>query len=68
MLEEAPTHGTTDANWSDRRWGQQLHDYYGARPYWSRRRITRVAGCGVPASFSLPVRLALLYRDQFNGA
>jgi hypothetical protein len=34
MLEEAPTHGTTDANWSDRRWGQRVHDYYGARPYW----------------------------------
>jgi hypothetical protein len=35
MLEEAPTYGTSETpNWSDRRWGQQVHDYYGARPYW----------------------------------
>jgi hypothetical protein len=31
MLERVPTYGTTDANWSDRRWGQQVHDYYVAR-------------------------------------
>jgi hypothetical protein len=35
MLEGAPTYGTSDApDWSDRGWGQQLHDYYGERPYW----------------------------------
>ena len=35
MLEGAPTYGTSEMpNWSDRRWGQQVHDYYGARPYW----------------------------------
>jgi hypothetical protein len=35
MLEGAPTYEATDTpNWSDRRWGQQLHDYYGTRPYW----------------------------------
>src|SRR5262245_20701732 len=35
MLEEAPTYGATEApNWSDRRWGQQVHEYYGTRPYW----------------------------------
>ena len=34
-LEEAPTYATSETpNWSDRRWGQQVHDYYGARPYW----------------------------------
>ena len=35
MLEGAPTYGTSETpNWSDRRWGQQVHDYYGTRPYW----------------------------------
>jgi hypothetical protein len=35
MLEGAPTYGATEMpNWSDRRWGQQLHEYYGTRPYW----------------------------------
>ena len=34
-LEGAPTYATSDTpNWSDRSWGQQVHDYYGARPYW----------------------------------
>jgi PRC-barrel domain len=34
-LEGAPTYGTSEMpNWSDRRWGQQLDDYYGVRPYW----------------------------------
>ena len=34
-LEEAPTYATSETpNWSDRRWGQQVHDYYGSRPYW----------------------------------
>ena len=32
MLESAPTYGTSDTpDWRDRRWGQQLHEYYGAR-------------------------------------
>ena len=35
LLEGAPTYGTSDTpDWSDRGWGRQLHDYYGARPYW----------------------------------
>jgi hypothetical protein len=35
MLEGAPAYGATEMpNWSDRRWGQQLHEYYGTRPYW----------------------------------
>ena len=35
LLEGAPTYETTDTpNWSDRSWGQQVHDYYGTRPYW----------------------------------
>jgi hypothetical protein len=34
-LEGAPTYGTSETpNWSDRSWGQQVHDYYGTRPYW----------------------------------
>jgi hypothetical protein len=34
-LEGAPAYGTSETpNWSDRGWGQQVHDYYGARPYW----------------------------------
>ena len=34
-LEKAPTYATSETpNWSDRRWGQQVHDYYGTRPYW----------------------------------
>ena len=34
-LEGAPTYGTSETpNWSDRGWGQQVHDYYGTRPYW----------------------------------
>jgi hypothetical protein len=34
-LEGAPTYGTSETpDWSDRRWGQRVHDYYGARPYW----------------------------------
>jgi PRC-barrel domain len=34
-LEKAPTYATSETpNWSDRRWGQQVHDYYGSRPYW----------------------------------
>ena len=34
-LEGAPTYATSETpNWSDRRWGQRVHDYYGSRPYW----------------------------------
>jgi hypothetical protein len=34
-LEKAPTYGASETpNWSDRRWGQHVHDYYGERPYW----------------------------------
>jgi hypothetical protein len=34
-LKGAPTYGTSETpNWSDRGWGQQVHDYYGTRPYW----------------------------------
>ena len=33
LLEGAPTYGTSDTpDWSDRRWDQQLHDYYGDAP------------------------------------
>ena len=35
QLKGAPTYGTSETpNWSDRSWGQQVHDYYGTRPYW----------------------------------
>ena len=35
VLEGAPTYGTTETpNWSDRRWGEQVHKHYGVRPYW----------------------------------
>jgi hypothetical protein len=35
MLEGGPTYGTSETpDWSSRRWGQQLHDYYGTRPSW----------------------------------
>ena len=34
-LEAAPTYTGKDLpNWSDRQWGQRVHQYYGARPYW----------------------------------
>ena len=34
-LKGAPTYGTRETpNWSDRRWGRQVHDYYGTPPYW----------------------------------
>ena len=35
VLEGAPTYGSTETpNWSDRRWGEQVHKHYGVRPYW----------------------------------
>jgi hypothetical protein len=34
-LEGAPTYTTSETpDWSDRRWGQRVYDYYGTRPYW----------------------------------
>jgi hypothetical protein len=35
VLEGAPTYASSETpDWGDRRWGEQLHQYYGARPYW----------------------------------
>jgi hypothetical protein len=35
MLEAAPTYASSETpNWNDRRWNQDVYDYYGARPYW----------------------------------
>ena len=35
QLKEAPTYGSNEIpNWGDPRWSKQVHDYYGARPYW----------------------------------
>jgi PRC-barrel domain len=34
-LEGAPTYGDKETpDWGDRKWGEQVHEYYGARPYW----------------------------------
>jgi sporulation protein YlmC with PRC-barrel domain len=34
-LEAAPKYsGTQTPNWSDRDWGQRIHQHYGTRPYW----------------------------------
>jgi hypothetical protein len=34
-LQGAPVYtGSETPNWSDRKWGQRVHQYYGARPYW----------------------------------
>jgi sporulation protein YlmC with PRC-barrel domain len=34
-LEGAPSYSDNEMpNWEDRQWGQRVHDYYGARPYW----------------------------------
>ncbi|HEX2116046.1 MAG TPA: PRC-barrel domain-containing protein [Alphaproteobacteria bacterium] len=34
-LEAAPAYKGKDVpNWSDREWGQRVHQYYGVRPYW----------------------------------
>ena len=34
-LKETPTYGTRETpNWSDRLWGQQVHDYYGTPSCW----------------------------------
>lgn len=34
-LEGAPAYeGGETPDWSDRRWGQRVHEYYGTRPYW----------------------------------
>jgi PRC-barrel domain len=35
MLEGAPTYGDAETpDWGDRKWGEQVHGYYRARPYW----------------------------------
>lgn len=35
QLEGAPTFDRSeDVDWEDRVWGQRLHDYYRAQPYW----------------------------------
>ena len=35
VLEGAPTYSSAETpNWSDRRWGEQVHKHYGVRPYW----------------------------------
>jgi PRC-barrel domain len=35
MLEGAPTYGDSETpDWGDRKWGEQVHEYYRARPYW----------------------------------
>jgi PRC-barrel domain len=34
-LEGAPTYTSGETpDWADRRWGEQLHEHYRARPYW----------------------------------
>jgi hypothetical protein len=34
-LERAPTYaGGETPDWGNRGWGEQLHQHYGARPYW----------------------------------
>jgi hypothetical protein len=36
VLEGGPTYGDSEAvAWDDQRWGQQVHDYYKAAPYWN---------------------------------
>jgi hypothetical protein len=38
LLRRAPGFDANDPpDMSDRRWGQQIHDYYGYRPYWEVR-------------------------------
>ena len=35
VLEGAPTYGRNEEpNWTDRRWGEDVHRHYGVRPYW----------------------------------
>ena len=35
VLEGAPAYAEGEApQWEDRQWGQRLHDYYKAQPYW----------------------------------
>ena len=34
-LEAAPSYKSAETpNWSDRQWGQRVHQHYGVRPYW----------------------------------
>ena len=35
VLEGGPAYGAADrVAWDDQRWGQQVHDFYKATPYW----------------------------------
>ncbi len=37
VLEGSPSYGDAGpAAWNDRSWGQQVHDYYKATPYWDQ--------------------------------
>jgi hypothetical protein len=34
-LEGAPTYGGSETpDWANRRWGEEVHEHYRARPYW----------------------------------
>ncbi len=35
MLEGAPAYADQTPDWEDHVWGQRVHDYYRADPYWS---------------------------------
>ncbi len=36
QLRGAPSYsGEDEFDWSNREWGNRVHDYYGSRPYWS---------------------------------
>lgn len=35
VLQGAPAYADDGPNWEDRTWGQQVHDYYRAEPYWN---------------------------------
>ncbi len=46
VLERAPGFDpASPPDMSDRRWGQQIHDYYGYRPYWEAQE-----GSGAPGA------------------
>ena len=45
ILDRAPGFDADKApDMSDRRWGQQIHDYYGYRPYWERQERGEAGG------------------------
>jgi hypothetical protein len=35
VLRGAPAYADEAPNWEDRSWGQSVHDYYRAEPYWN---------------------------------